>query len=153
MMAIQEIKNFIRVSPSLSTAGQPSEDQLHELAKAGFEVIINLGLLDPRYCLADEEGLVESLGMKYHHIPIDFTAPQPRELDSFFDVMEASRDKNVFVHCAANYRVSTFVGLYAQARMGWSVDQADAHIRRVWEPNDTWQAFIDASRAQLKRSG
>src|SRR5262245_20541165 len=121
-MAIQGIKNFISVSPTLSTAGQPSEDQLREVARAGFEVVINLGLLDPRYCLADEGGVVESLGMKYHHIPVDFAAPQPRDLENFFNVMDASHHRNVFVHCAANYRVSTFVGLYGQARLGWSAD-------------------------------
>ena len=152
-MAIHGIRNFIDVSPNLSTAGQPSEDQLRELARAGFEVVINLGLLDPRYCLANEQGLVESLGMGYRHIPVDFTAPQSRDLEDFFTVMDASHDKKVFVHCAANYRVSSFVGLYGQTRLGWSADQADAHIRRVWEPNDTWTSFIDASRARLKQGG
>ena len=150
-MTIHGIRNFIDVSPNLSTAGQPSEDQLRELALDGCEVVINLGLLDPRYCLADEQGLVESLGMKYRHIPVDFTAPQPRDLENFFDVMDASHSRKVFVHCAANYRVSSFVGLYGEARWGWSADQADAHVRRVWEPNDTWKGFMEASRARLKQ--
>ena len=60
VMTIQGIRNFINVSPRLSTAGQPSEDQLRELAQAGIELVINLGLLDPRYCLPDEQGLVDS---------------------------------------------------------------------------------------------
>ena len=150
-MAIQGIKNFVAVSPSLATAGQPLEEQFHELATDGFEVVINLGLLDPRYCLADEKGLVESLGMKYHHIPVDFTAPQSQDLEDFLSAMEVSHHKKVFVHCAANYRVSSFVGLYGQARLGWSVEQADAHVRRVWQPNDTWKTFIELSRARLKQ--
>ena len=143
---ITDIRNFVAVSERLATGGQPSEQQVRELSAAGFEVIVNLGLLDPRYCLADEAGLVESLGVAYHHVPVDFRGPQPDDLARFFDVMDASRDKKVFVHCAANYRVSSFVALYGQAKLGWSATEADAHIRRVWQPNETWAAFIEERR-------
>jgi protein tyrosine phosphatase (PTP) superfamily phosphohydrolase (DUF442 family) len=146
-MALDEIKNFIAVSDDLGTAGQPSEAQLRELADAGFEVVINLGLLDPRYCLADEAGTVASLGLEYHHIPVDFNAPQAGDLRQFVDAMDASRGRKVFVHCAANYRVSSFVALYAEARLGWTRQDADAHIRKVWEPNQTWTRFIADARS------
>ncbi len=152
-MAIEDIKNFVSLSEQLATAGQPSEQQIQELAREGFEVVLNLGLLDPRYCLPDEAGLTESLGMAYRHIPVDFNAPQFDDLKKFFDVMDESRNKRVFVHCAANYRVSGFVALYGQAKLGWSADQADAHIRRVWEPNDTWKEFIEKSRRNLRDGG
>jgi len=88
-MPIDDIKNFIAVSDRLGTAGQPSEAQLRDVADAGFEVVVNLGLLDPRYCLADEAGSVASLGLAYHHIPVDFNAPQPDDLRRFFDAMDA----------------------------------------------------------------
>jgi protein tyrosine phosphatase (PTP) superfamily phosphohydrolase (DUF442 family) len=149
-MSIEEIRNFIPVSERLATGGQPSEQQIRELTAAGFDVVVNLGLLDPRYCLADEAGLVESLGAAYFHVPVDFKAPRSQDLETFFDAMESSRGKHVFVHCAANYRVSSFVALYGQAKLGWSVQDADAHIRRVWEPNDTWVEFIEASRRRLE---
>ena len=145
-MALHDIKNFIAVSDDLGTAGQPSEPQLRDVADAGFTVVVNLGLLDPRYCLADEAGRVAALGLAYHHIPVDFNAPQAGDLQRFYDVMDASRPKKVFVHCAANYRVSSFVALYNEQRLGWSSERADAHIRKVWEPNDTWARFIADAR-------
>jgi protein tyrosine phosphatase (PTP) superfamily phosphohydrolase (DUF442 family) len=149
-VAIEDIRNFVPVSEDLATGGQPSEPQLQEIAQAGFEVVVNLGLLDPRYCLPDEAGLAGSLGMAYQHIPVDFNAPQVEDLEKFFDVMDASTGKKAFVHCAANYRVSGFLSLYGQARLGWSPAEADAHIRRVWEPNDTWKAFLEESRRSLQ---
>ncbi len=145
-MAIEDIRNFAPVSADLATGGQPSEQQVRELSAAGFEVIVNLGLLDPRYCLADEAGLAASLGVEYHHIPVDFNAPRAGDLDTFFDVMDGARARKVFVHCAANYRVSSFVALYGQARLGWSASEADAHVRRIWQPNETWTAFIETCR-------
>jgi protein tyrosine phosphatase (PTP) superfamily phosphohydrolase (DUF442 family) len=147
-MALGDIKNFIAVSDRLGTAGQPSEAQLREVADAGFAVVVNLGLLDPRYCLVDEAGSVKELGLDYHHVPVDFNAPQPADLQRFFDVMDAAGGDKVFVHCAANYRVSSFVALYGESRLGWSPEQADAHIRRVWEPNETWTRFIAEARAR-----
>jgi protein tyrosine phosphatase (PTP) superfamily phosphohydrolase (DUF442 family) len=148
-MAIDAIKNYVALSEELATGGQPSEEHIRELAQAGFDCIINLGLLDPRYCLADEAGLVRSLGMEYHHIPVDFQAPTLEDLTAFFTVMRAAAGKRVFVHCAANYRVSSFVSLYGQAALGWSQAQAEAHIRRLWEPNTVWAAFIERARQAL----
>jgi protein tyrosine phosphatase (PTP) superfamily phosphohydrolase (DUF442 family) len=148
-MAIEEIRNYVALSGELATGGQPSEEHLQELAQAGVECIINLGLLDPRYCLADEAGLVRSLGVVYHHIPVDFQSPTLEDLSQFFTVMEAAEGTRVFVHCAANYRVSSFVSLYGQATLGWSQAQAEAHIRRLWEPNAVWAAFIQRARQAL----
>lgn len=148
-MALDDIKNFVAVSDGLGTAGQPSDAQLRDVANAGFEVVVNLGLLDPRYCLADEAGSVRALGLTYHHIPVDFTAPQPDDLRCFFEAMDASSGKHVFVHCAANYRVAAFVALFGEARLGWSTDQSDAHVRRVWEPNETWTRFMAEARQRL----
>lgn len=56
-MTVSEIKNFLEIDAALGTGGQPTERQLHELAREGYEVVINLGLLDPKYCLPDEAGL------------------------------------------------------------------------------------------------
>ena len=151
-MALDDIKNFVEVSDHLATAGQPSEAQLRDVADAGFEVVVNLGLLDPRYCLADEAASIAALGLAYQHIPVDFNAPQPADLHRFLDAMDAAQDKKVFVHCAANYRVSSLVALYGESRLGWSPEEGDAHIRRVWEPNETWTQFIrDARVSQSTR--
>ena len=77
-MSVGEIKNFVEVGAMIATGGQPSESQLTDVASAGYQVVINLGLLDPKYCLRDEAGLVAGLGMEYHHIPVVFADPEPR---------------------------------------------------------------------------
>ncbi|WP_165857019.1 protein tyrosine phosphatase family protein [Marinobacter sp. JSM 1782161] len=148
-MSIHDIPNVIPVSTALTTAGQPSEDQLGAAARDGFEVVINLGLLDPRYCLPDEAGLVRRLGMRYVHIPVDFQTPAADDLQRFFDAMDDAGDRKVLVHCAANKRVSSFVALYGEARLGWSRQQADDFLRRIWEPNPNWSAFIERARNDL----
>jgi uncharacterized protein (TIGR01244 family) len=152
-MALEDIRNFVRVNGELGTAGQPTEAQLREVAAQGYRCVINLGLLDPRYCLPDESALAASLGLDYQHIPVQFDAPTTGDFDAFAAAMDARAGEPVFVHCAANYRVSAFVALYGELRLGWTREDADAHIRRVWEPNETWQALMREIRRRAATDG
>jgi protein tyrosine phosphatase (PTP) superfamily phosphohydrolase (DUF442 family) len=142
VVALADIRHFLAVSDRLATAGQPTEEQLGEIAATGFEVVVNLGLLDPRYCLADEAGSASRLGLAYHHIPVDFAAPRSADYQRFEATMLANEARRTFVHCAANYRVSCFVALFAEAHLGWSREEGDAHVTRVWQPNEAWQALM-----------
>jgi len=145
---MNDIKNFVYVSDKLAIAGQPTEDQLREIAKAGYEVVINLGLIGTNYALPDESGLVELLGLKYVHVPVQWESPSKEALKQFVHEMENSKDKKVFVHCAANYRVSCFLAIYRVAKLGWSKEEAMSELSRVWEPNEIWTSFINAAIAK-----
>jgi hypothetical protein len=99
------------------------------------QVVINLALHDdPRYSLADEAGCVRGLGMDYVHIPVPFNAPTEENLRTFISAMDAHKGKTILVHCAANYRVTAFVGLYRVLCEGWAADKAFEPMRTVWEP-------------------
>lgn len=148
-MSINEIRNFVVLSENLGTGGQPSVEQMQAVAAEGYTVVINLDIPNSRYAIADEPGLVTSLGMAYHNIAVDFAKPTVADLRRFVDTMDGNVGEKLLVHCAANYRVSTFTALYGQLRWGWSEADADAHIRRLWEPNEVWVAFINAARHEL----
>ena len=140
---LSDIYNFRPVGPNLATSGQPSEEELCAIAAAGYTVVINIALHDdPRYSLPDETASVRALGLEYVHIPVQFGAPTERDLLDFFDVMDRYRNDRVWVHCAANKRVSAFVGLYRHLREGEAREQAFALMDSVWEPNEVWSKFI-----------
>lgn len=149
MDRISDIYNFLEIEAAITTSGQPTEGQLCALANENYDVIINLALHDdPRYSLADETGLVESLGMTYIHIPVKFDAPVEKNLTDFFEALENNKDKKVHVHCAANMRVTAFLGLYRFIRQGKTEEDAFAPMRSVWEPNDVWASFISTTLAK-----
>lgn len=149
MNNITDIFNFLSIKSSLSTSGQPTEAQLSALANQGYEVIINLALHnDPRYSLSDETGLVASLGMTYIHIPVQFDAPTENDLKSFFNAMESHKNKKVHLHCAANMRVTAFLGLYYLIRQKKSKEEAFAPMHSVWEPDEVWSSFISSMLAK-----
>ena len=148
--SIADARNFRSLDDErLLTAGQPNEDQLEDAARQDVRVVINLALHDdPRYSLRDESGTVRALGMQYVHVPVQFSSPTETDLQAFCDAMDAHRDEKVLVHCAANYRVTAFVGLYRVLREGWTVEAAFAPMRSVWEPDEVWKEFIARMLAQ-----
>ena len=140
---LSEARNFRQVDESLLTAGQPNEAQLADAARQGVQGVVNLALHnDPRYSLADEAGCVRGLGMDYVHIPVQFKAPTEENLRAFIAAMELHKGKKILVHCAANYRVTAFVGLYRVLCEGWTTDKAFEPMRSVWEPDAVWKQFI-----------
>jgi protein tyrosine phosphatase (PTP) superfamily phosphohydrolase (DUF442 family) len=147
-MMLEDIRNFAVIDERLGTAGQPSEAQLGDVAAAGYTAVVNLGLLDPKYCLRDEAASVAALGMAYRHIPVKFDAPTVEDFRAFAATMDGLNAQKVFVHCAANYRASAFVSLYGELRLGWPRERADALAHKLWQPNDTWRAFIARCRAE-----
>jgi protein tyrosine phosphatase (PTP) superfamily phosphohydrolase (DUF442 family) len=150
-VSIADIRNFRRVNDDTLTGGQPTEDQLRSAAADGVQVVVNLATINPRYSLADEGGLVDSLGLAYHHIPVDWERPKAADYDEFVRVMQASAGKRVLIHCAANYRVTAFYGLYAMQHLGWSRAQADALRAAVWERQfPIWDEFVQNMQTRIE---
>lgn len=144
---LREIYNYRRLSARIATAGQPTEEELRLVAQAGFQTVIDLALLDAEYSLPDEPGLVAALGMGFVHIPVIWEAPALSDLECFFDAMYQYREARLFIHCAANKRVSAFMALYRIIRRGWEPAAAYADMNAIWEPNPVWRRFMDQALA------
>lgn len=143
-MSLAAIHQMRLADGRIGTSGQPSEAQLAAIAAAGYRTLINLALHDdPRYSLPDEPASAAALGLDYIHIPVRFRQPTRDDLQRFCDAMDAHLERQVWVHCAANYRVTAFLGLWRVLRQGWAPEAAFALMREVWTPDATWQAFID----------
>jgi protein tyrosine phosphatase (PTP) superfamily phosphohydrolase (DUF442 family) len=141
--ALTDIYNFRLINEHLGTAGQPSEEQFAAIRQAGFDAVVNLAMPTSDNALPNEGSIVSSLGMTYVHIPVNFAAPAESDFAAFSRVLDAFSNRRVFVHCAANMRVSAFVFLYRVLRMGVAVEEARQDLEAIWEPDPVWQRFID----------
>ncbi len=150
-MSTTEIRGYLKVSASLITAGQPTADQLREAAAEGFTTVINLATINPRYSLDDEGGLVASLGMTYHHLPVAWDEPTEADFEAFAAVMQQHEQDQTLLHCAANFRVTAFYALYAMRYHGWTGEQAETFRAQLWAGSDypVWEAFFSAMKAKL----
>lgn len=148
-MTIENITNYIRVSDRISSSGQPDKDAFRSIAAAGFGAVINLAMPDSENAIPEEHRIVTEHGMTYHHIPVPFDAPTTNHLRQFIGLMESFQDKNVWVHCALNYRVSAFLYLYRRWK-GMPDDEARMAVLEGWNPNATWRAFMAQPTEQLR---
>jgi protein tyrosine phosphatase (PTP) superfamily phosphohydrolase (DUF442 family) len=132
------IKNYLQLTDRIATAGQPTRQELAAVAGAGYQAVINLHTSSD---LPDEGELVHALGLEYVHIHVPWERPERSHLERFFAEMEARRGQRLFVHCAANKRVSAFMALYRIHRQSWLVEKAMAFVDLSTFP-PVWQAFI-----------
>ena len=149
---LHKIRNYLRISGTLATAGQPAPEQLAAIRNAGYQVVINLAMPTSAGALPNEAQLVAALGMDYVHIPVAWESPTAADLEHFFAAMASYQGRQVFVHCAMNMRVSAFVLLYRVIRQGVPLETAREALSRIWEPDSTWQRFIDDSLGRHSRT-
>ena len=142
---VEQVPNYLPISENIGTAGQPMEDEFADIRASGYEVVINLAMPDSTNALPNEAELVTGQGMDYVHIPVLWEDPKGDDLDRFFEAMGRYGDRKVFVHCALNWRVSCFVFLYRVIRLGVPNEMARGTLLKMWEPNPTWQRFIEKS--------
>jgi protein tyrosine phosphatase (PTP) superfamily phosphohydrolase (DUF442 family) len=146
---MQQIRDFVRLAESIATAGQPTAAQFRLVAEAGFDFVVNLAMPDDGEALADEGAIVARLGMGYVHLPVPWTAPTMRHVRTFCRIMGALDDGRVFVHCAANRRVSAFCYHYLTKVVGLSHEQARSPIFDVWKPEGVWADVMSWTDADI----
>jgi protein tyrosine phosphatase (PTP) superfamily phosphohydrolase (DUF442 family) len=141
---------FLELSERLATAGQPTEEELAAVAAARYEVVINLAQPTSTGALDDEAASVARLGLDYLALPIDFEKPDVETALRFFAALDRHRERKLFVHCAANMRVSALMFAYRVARGLMSREDAGDDLELIWVPNPTWARYIEDVIAAAK---
>lgn len=149
-MSTADIFNYRYIDERLITAGQPTEEQLHAAAAEGFQAVINLAPIYPNHPIPHEADVCQTLGLIYHHIPVDWNNPTAEDYVRFAAALDSLPNQKVLIHCAANYRVTAFFSTYARHKMGWTQTQAEELINSIWtqDPryslNEVWLNFLQA---------
>jgi tyrosine-protein phosphatase SIW14 len=142
------IRRFSQISPTLYRGAQPD--------RAGFTFLRDMGIRTVVSFRNDasERTLVESLGMRFVHIPVTFRVfggDMPRQAaERFLSVVDDPAGGPVFVHCKRGAdRTGAFVGLYRVVRQGWNLDRAYDEARDIgmrW-----WYPAVKGELAELAR--
>ena len=62
---IHQISNYFEYNDKLAAGGQPTPEQIEELKKSGFDVVVNISPVSAKNALHNEHQLVEQNGMDY----------------------------------------------------------------------------------------
>ena len=145
---LENINSYHRISDRLHTSAQPDAEQFKDIRQAGIEIIINLARADSPRAISNEAEIVQNNNMHYINIPVDFDNPALEDLKQFFKVMEQYGDMTMLVHCACNWRVSSFVYLYRIIKQNVDKGIAKKDMLAIWKPDKVWQSFIDRCLSQ-----
>jgi len=139
---MKDILNFIQIDKKLATAGQPSKKQFKQIAKEGYEVVINLAMHNHKNALKEEDKIVSKNGMVYYHIPITWKKPECERLKLFLHTLQMlqKQNKKIFIHCIINYRVSVFIYRYKKDIL--KQKNVKLIAPKDYKPNKVWKKFL-----------
>ena len=141
---LKKIFNYYKVPNLFETSGQPNNKQLLSIANSGYEAVINLApntTIEGR--IVNEEDILKSNNITYIHIPVDFNNPLDEDFNKFVAALEENKHKKIWVHCAANMRVSAFVFKYRRDVLGLSQKNIEQDLKAIWIPNKAWSFFLE----------
>jgi uncharacterized protein (TIGR01244 family) len=143
--------NHIDIHPQLGTSGMPTRGQFAAIAKAGYEVVINLAPDTVPGAHKDEAALVAAQGMAYEHVPVVFSNPSVQDYEAFVAALRRHAGRKVLVHCQINMRASTFAYLYRVLELNDDPDRAFESVQRIWQPDAAWRTLITTLHAQRNK--
>jgi protein tyrosine phosphatase (PTP) superfamily phosphohydrolase (DUF442 family) len=152
MPSMDQILNFVQLTDSIGTSGQPTAEQFADIAAAGYAAVVNLAVPESHNAVANEGSLVTATGMVYVQIPVKWEAPTLADLQRFIKTMRTFEGERVFVHCAMNMRVSAFMYHYLTVEKGLPRDRARSPILEKWEPkmDEVWKGFLALSSDEIR---
>ena len=136
--------NSCQIFDWLWTSGQISPDDIARMPAMGIEIVMNLAMLTSPGALPNEDRLVTSLGLTYIHLPVNWEVPLRADFERFTRLLNALHGTPTWLHCAMNMRVSAFVYLHRRLALDHDHATAAPPMLAIWQPNETWQAFIDS---------
>ena len=135
--------NYLQISEQIATSGQPTERQLTAIALAGYTTVINLAPNSKRENSVNKEKVIlEAEGVNYIHLPVDFESPTEQDYERFIQHMSENSEVRLWVHCAANVRVSAFIYRYRTFELGEEEKVARSDLIKIWRPYGVWRKFI-----------
>ncbi len=138
---LSDIYNYLDIENLYATSGQPSATQFQLIKDAGYETVKNLAPTSMlENSVVEEEKILQELELKYIHIPVDFKNPTDEDFEIFVNKLESS--EKVWVHCAANMRVSAFTYRYRKHIKGEEEATAKVDLDKIWTPTGVCSEFV-----------
>jgi uncharacterized protein (TIGR01244 family) len=139
------IPNARTAADQILTGGQPTDEHLQQAKDSGVKVVLNLRTQAEENAYATEVAKVESLGMKYVHLPIDGKTGDGLNEENARKLAEVLAEKPALVHCTSGERVGALFALKA-----FYVDKlpADAALK-VGKDNGLTMPKIEAMVADI----
>jgi protein tyrosine phosphatase (PTP) superfamily phosphohydrolase (DUF442 family) len=134
--------NFVAISTSLATSGQPSPAALADLKRIGVEAVISLGPRGGPDLVPEEPAIVRAQGIDFISLPFPPDGPSEAQYLAVAQALARVRDRRTLVHCQVNWQASTFVFLQRVIVRKENPDLAYESVAKVWSPSGPWRELV-----------
>ena len=123
-----KIKNFGQMDERFYRGAQPKERDYEALKALGITTLIDLQDEPKEYA----KQMVESLGMRYVHIPmVAKKYPTETAVETFMKTVEDPATGKFFVHCAGGrHRTGVMGAVYRFTKYNWNYDQVYSEMKK-----------------------
>ena len=119
------IRNLSRLETTVACAGATEIEAIPNVKKMGFVSMINLRQAsEPGANVPQAETAAKAAGLKYIHIPMDASAPDPAVADRFLDAIKQPGNQPAYIHCASANRAATMWFIKRVQVDRWDSDRA-----------------------------
>jgi protein tyrosine/serine phosphatase len=146
-----KIKNFGQMDERFYRGAQPKEKDYESLKAIGINTVVDLQDEPKDY----EKRIVESLGMRYVHIPmVGKTYPTNEAVEAFVKLVDDPNTGKFFVHCAGGrHRTGALGAVYRFNKYNWNYDQVYAEMKKYdfytsWGHGD-FKTFVQDYAARM----
>ncbi len=137
------LPNQVVIGPRLTTAGQPSLEQLRQLRAHGYDVVLHVtSQLSPRGVDA-EASVVAAQGIRYVRVGVDSRALTEEDQRLVSRSLDGASTQKVLVRCDLNLLASALVFVYRVADRGEDLQRARVELELAGVPRGPVLQFIE----------
>lgn len=136
------VTNFSRIGATVGCGGTTQATAMPALKQGGFVSVINLRMAsEPGADVEGARAAAQAAGLKYIHLPMDGSKPDPRTVDSFLAAVADKSNQPVYIHCASANRVGSVWMIKRVLQDGWAVDEAQREAEAIGLSSTRLKAF------------
>lgn len=125
-------KNVTRVDATVMCGGATGDEAFPALKKQGFASVLNLRQASESGVDLDaSRSAAQAAGLKYLHVPVNGSDPQPSSVDEFLKAVKEPSNQPVYIHCASANRVGAMWLIKRVVVDGWEVPRATAEAEAI----------------------
>lgn len=145
------VTNFVRLESTIACGGATTIEGIEELKKLGYKSIINLREASETGANVEASELAaRNAGIKYVHIPMNRTAPDPAVADKFLEAIADPLAQPVFVHCGSGNRAAAMWMIKRMVIDKWDAEKAGTEAAALGLTNATLKQFAIDYAAKKK---
>jgi len=146
------VTNFSQVETTVACAGAVTPAAVAGIKKMGFASLINLRMAnEPGADIDAEAAAAKDAGIKFVHIPLNSTMPDPAVADRFLKTITEPGMEPAFIHCASGNRAAAMWMIKRALVDKWETDRASEEAAQLGLSSPILKTFaLDYIKAHKK---